>query len=72
MILSLPPEQFLCDGEIVAECRLSKYTGINLEERTREVTRRMQAMGIRPIEIVIKENAYRLKTVVFLKYANRI
>ena len=46
MILSLPPEQFLSDGEIVAECRLSKYTGINLEERTREVTRRMQAMGI--------------------------
>ena len=46
MILSLTPEQFLCDGEIVAECRLSKYTGINLEERTREVTRRMQAMGI--------------------------
>ena len=25
-----------------------------------------------PIEIVKKENAYRLKTVVFLKYANRI
>lgn len=37
---------FLCDGEIADECSLSKYTGINLEERTREVTRRMQAMGI--------------------------
>lgn len=37
---------FLCDGEIVNECRLSKFTGTNLSQRADEVMRRMRNMGI--------------------------
>ena len=37
---------FLCDGAIASECRLSKFSGKNLEERTRTVTQLMQRIGI--------------------------
>lgn len=37
---------FLCDGEIVNECRLSKFTGSNLSQRADEVMRRMRNMEI--------------------------
>lgn len=37
---------FLCDGEIVDECRLSKLTGRDFDKRVSEITKRMQNIGI--------------------------
>ncbi|MEW4412821.1 ABC transporter ATP-binding protein [Clostridium sp. AN503] len=37
---------FLCDGEIVDECRLSKLTGGDFDKRVSEITKRMQNIGI--------------------------
>lgn len=37
---------FLCDEEIVDECRLSKFTERDFDKRVYEVTKRMQNIGI--------------------------
>ena len=37
---------FLCDGEIVDECRLSKFTERDFDNRVGEITKRMQKIGI--------------------------
>lgn len=37
---------FLSDGEIVNECRFSKFSERHLKERTNEITERMQKIGI--------------------------
>ena len=37
---------FLCDGEIVDECRLSKFTKWDFDNRVGEITKRMQKIGI--------------------------
>ena len=37
---------FLCDGEIVDECRLSKFSGGDFDKRVSQITKRMQAVGI--------------------------
>lgn len=37
---------FLCDGEIVDECRFSKFTEKDLEKRVFEITKIMQKIGI--------------------------
>lgn len=37
---------FLCDGEIVDECKLPKFTERDLDKRVGEITKRMQNIGI--------------------------
>lgn len=37
---------FLCDGEIVDECKLPKFTEKDLDKRVDEITKRMQNIGI--------------------------
>lgn len=37
---------FLCDGEIIDECRLSKFTERDFDNRVGEITKRMQKIGI--------------------------
>lgn len=37
---------FLCDGEIVDECQLSKFTEKDLDKRASEITQKMQDIGI--------------------------
>ena len=45
-ILLVTHDPFIAARTVPLRRRDRSYTGINLEERTREVTRRMQAMGI--------------------------
>ncbi|PKM95058.1 MAG: ABC transporter ATP-binding protein [Firmicutes bacterium HGW-Firmicutes-1] len=37
---------FMCDGKIVSEMRLPKFSGIDIEDRIKKVTARMQEIGI--------------------------
>lgn len=37
---------FMCDGNIVSEIRLEKFEGTDLDERTKQVTEKMQELGI--------------------------
>ncbi|USB33515.1 ABC transporter ATP-binding protein [Paenibacillus sp. YPG26] len=37
---------FMCDGSIVSELTLPKYSGVNLDDRTRKITAKMREMGI--------------------------
>lgn len=37
---------FMCDGKIVSELRLLRYSGTGIDDRTREVTAKMREIGI--------------------------
>lgn len=37
---------FMCDGKIVSEMRLSKYNGIDIEDRLEKITAKMREIGI--------------------------